>query len=269
MLAGVSATGVSAITGAAPKTVAATGLFTPRVETGTLSALCYGKAGTTNMVLKAQWQVSFQGSAWYNCFDSNYTAQGTLASQAGTSPATVILTAPPSVYGMPYARCIVTSSGATGAGLGTDEASVSYNYRATYDNQRGRQKAEGASLGTLPITGSAGTTLSGGTLATSLIQPGTMGALVYGLATTSGMVLSGRWQGSNNATTWYDVRTAANASLTTLASQAGTIFALGAISAPDGIYSFRFARYAITTSGATGGGAGVDEYALAYHYRKL
>lgn len=269
IITGHSATGVSAISGAAPKTVAAAAIDMARVEVGTLSALCYGKAGTTSMVLKAKWQVSYTGSSWYDVFVNAYPTQGTLASQAGTSPVTVALAAPPCVYGMPFARCVVVSSGASGAGLGTDEASVSYQFRTPPEGERGKIRPEGASLTATGISGVAGTVYSGGVVSTASIRPGTLGAIVYALAGTTSMVITGTWQVSNDNTTWYAAKAPENPTTPTVASTSGTTFILGSVSAPSSVMGFRWARYALTTSGATGAGAGVDEYIVGHHYRLI
>lgn len=267
---GQFATGVTGVTGAAPQTVAAAKLDMSRVEVGTLSALCYGKATTTSMTLTVKWQVSYSGSAWYDATTSTSIARVVLASQAGTDTVTAVICAPENVYGMPWARCVIVSAGATGAGAGTDEASISYTYRAAPEGQRGKIRPLGASQSASALVGNAGTTVSGGVVNMTEVKPGTLGALVYALSGTASLTIDGKWQVSNDNTTWYDAKGPDNrANLSPVASTAGTTTFLTTVAAPPSVYGWRYARYALVTAGATAVGGSTDQYSIAHHYQSL
>lgn len=126
----VQALGVTAVTGSAPQTVTGNTVVMANVETGTLSANVYAKATVNNLTLTAKWQVSDDNSTFRDCKLPNNAANVVMVTGTGSAVTdTLCLEAPACVYGKRYARLIVVSGAASGSGLGSDEANVSYNYR--------------------------------------------------------------------------------------------------------------------------------------------
>ena len=133
------ATGLTAITGAAPQTVTGNSIpvMSPdghggyAVAPGTLSAKCTIAITTNTITISGKWQVSSDGSTWVNCATSPQNAAAVvLATGTGALVTTTVsVPAPDAVYGHLYARCVLTSGVAGGGGVGVDDASISYNFR--------------------------------------------------------------------------------------------------------------------------------------------
>lgn len=131
------------------------------------------------------------------------------------------------------------------------------------------------STGVLGLTGAAPQT--GGSAATNIItmsqvETSTLSAKVYAKATTNTLTITAKWQVSDGGAspTWEDCagtpNNAANVALVT-----GTGVAVTStihIPAPSCVYGKRFARIVVVTGVGVGGGAGVDEYSIAYDYRQ-
>lgn len=128
---------------------------------------------------------------------------------------------------------------------------------------------------TLAITGAAPQTAIGNYISTgavvsgrSVAKPGTLSARLLINLTTTSLALTGKWQVSEDATTWYDVKTANAAANVALATGSGSLATYRfAVSAPEAVLGWRYARYHITSSGGTGGGAGVDDVRISYACR--
>lgn len=95
-----------------------------------------------------------------------------------------------------------------------------------------------------------------------------LSALVTVDAETSTFTFAGKFQVSNDNSTWVDVANGSqNAAAVVLAT--GTAGADAAVTkmypAPEAIYGWRYARFALVTGGTTG--AAVDTYAIGYCYR--
>lgn len=123
---------VTGFTGAAPQTVNATkvSMIGLNIEQGTLSATVYAKATVSTLTISAKWQVSFDGITWRDAYGSNRAANVAIATGTGSAVTdTVNIAAPSGVYGCQYARVSVVSGVGVGAGAGSDECSVVYNYR--------------------------------------------------------------------------------------------------------------------------------------------
>jgi hypothetical protein len=95
-----------------------------------------------------------------------------------------------------------------------------------------------------------------------------LSALVTVDAETSTITISGKWQVSNDGSTWVDVTHGTqNAAAVVLAT--GTAGADAAVTrafeAPSAVYGWRKARFAITNGVVTGNA--VDTYAISYSYR--
>lgn len=94
-----------------------------------------------------------------------------------------------------------------------------------------------------------------------------LSAVVNVTAATSGIVLTGKWQVSNDNSTWDEVRTMNDAAYVALAT--GTVTATGdlVIDAPMCVYGARYARFVIVNTVQTG--ASGDLYAISYAFRQL
>lgn len=133
--------------------------------------------------------------------------------------------------------------------------------------QRFDQARTGSPAGTATaLSGSAPQTGAGNKLDMSRIQPGTLSAEVYGQATTNTLTITGKWQVSDNASTWYDADLANNAADVALVTGTGSAVAsTKQFDAPAAVYGSRWARFVVVTgvaSASTG-----DEYTIGYSYR--
>lgn len=95
-----------------------------------------------------------------------------------------------------------------------------------------------------------------------------LSALAVVDAETSTLTMTGLWQVSNDGSTWVTVTNGAQ-------NAAGVAFATGTAGAdaavtrcfpaPEAVYGWRKARFAITNGAATG--AATDTYSISYSYR--
>jgi hypothetical protein len=127
------ASGIRGISGAAPQQVSGNALDSGFLGAHSpLGARVYAKATTSGLVLTAKWQVQDDdGVTWMDVVESNNPSPVALITGIGTAATIVkIVSAPICIAaGSRGARLIVVSSGASGAGGGVDECSVSYEYR--------------------------------------------------------------------------------------------------------------------------------------------
>jgi hypothetical protein len=129
----------TAISGAAPQTVTGNAISIPNplagsgnaIATGSLSALVVANITANTMTVSGKWQVSADGSTWYNCANAPQNAAAVaIATGTGSLVTTsLVVPAPDSVYGWSKARFVLTTGAAAGGGAGIDEAAISYNYR--------------------------------------------------------------------------------------------------------------------------------------------
>jgi hypothetical protein len=99
------------------------------VVNGTLAALVIVDAETNTLTMAANWQVSEDGSTWYDVAGAaNNPANVVLATGTAGSDASVtkVLDAPASVYAWSFARLVVVNGVATGGA--TDTYSIQYKY---------------------------------------------------------------------------------------------------------------------------------------------
>lgn len=101
-----------------------------------LSALVVLEAETTNVTLRPKWQVSNDGTTFYDVIDqvngaATVQATGTAGNDAVISR---VVSAPPSVYGWTYARCVAINAVQTGNT--TDTYAIGYNY-VSFDREMG------------------------------------------------------------------------------------------------------------------------------------
>lgn len=132
-------TGYTAISGAAPQTVTgnAIAMMSPdgngslAVVPGSLSAKVVANINENTLTLTGKWQVSSDGSTWYNCANApqNPAAVALVTGTGSPVVTTICVPAPDVVYGWAKSRFVLTSGVAAGGGAGVDEASISYNFR--------------------------------------------------------------------------------------------------------------------------------------------
>lgn len=95
-----------------------------------------------------------------------------------------------------------------------------------------------------------------------------LSALVTVLAETNTLTWSGKWQGSDNGSTWVDIANGSqNAAAVVLATgTAGADVAVTkSIPAPEGVTGWRKARFVLVTGATTG--ATADTYSVSYCFR--
>lgn len=115
---------------AVPQYLTGATLNMTKVESGTLSALCTVDAETNTLTIAHAWQVSNDGTTFYDCAPSNNAATVVLATGTGGADAavTVSIEANQSVYGYKYARLRLVAGVATPSGT-TDIGGAIYHWR--------------------------------------------------------------------------------------------------------------------------------------------
>ena len=125
-----------------------------------------------------------------------------------------------------------------------------------------------------PVSGNINTLIAGTVTAGNTVTMGrlarkvaALSAIVNVTAATSTLVWTGKWQVSNDNSTWVDCKPSNNAAQVALAT--GTSSATGdlAIDAPLQAYGAQYVRYVLVNSIATGGAT--DLFAISYAYRQL
>lgn len=119
------------------------------------------------------------------------------------------------------------------------------------------------------FTGAAPQTVAGNTVLIDNVRVGTLSATVYAKATTNTLVITGKWQVSNDNSTWLDAYPAnrpANVAIVTGTGSA--VVDTISVEAPNGVYGHRYARYIETSTVGVGGGAGVDEGQIGYSFQR-
>ena len=112
--------------GAAGQTLDGAAISTRNLELGSLSSLVTVVAKTSTTTFTAKWQVSDDGSTYYDVAGSNNAANVALATGTGSSVTTnKVLDAPASVYGWNFARVRVITAVSTADGT-VDGATISY-----------------------------------------------------------------------------------------------------------------------------------------------
>lgn len=114
----------------------------------------------------------------------------------------------------------------------------------------------------------AGTTTGGNALDCSTVEPGSLSCLFVVDAETDTITITGKFQVSNNNSTWYDLAgDAQNPANVTLATGTGGADASVSrvLPVPASALSWRYVRAAVVNAVATG--ASVDTYAFTWQYR--
>jgi hypothetical protein len=263
-------TAVTAVTGAAPQTVAGNAFPMFSAEPFTVSALAYTKATVNTLTLTGKWQGrNIASGTWLDVYTANSAANVAQVTGTGSAvTATRSIAAPRALYSVMEARYLITSGVGSGSGLGSDEASVAYNYRTALYQLRPIVSAKTTGATAVAVTGASGSVIAGPTMIMGDVQPGTLMVLVYAQATTNTLTLTGKWQVSETGTaagTWYDAPLANNAANSIIVTGTGSaVSSTRFVEAPDSVYGWKFARYSLVTGGTTASTG--DEYSMSYQH---
>jgi hypothetical protein len=128
-------------------------------------------------------------------------------------------------------------------------------------------------VSTTGFTGAAPQTVAGNTIVMgkpgASPRPGTLSAKVVAKATTSTLTITAKWQVSDDGSTWIDAygpNRATNVAIVTGTGSAVTDTVN--IAAPDGVYSFNYARCIAVSGVGVGAGAPDDQAAISYFFLK-
>lgn len=124
--------------------------------------------------------------------------------------------------------------------------------------------------GTLAAAPAAGTTTGGTAIATANIEKGTLSCLFTVLAETSTLTLTGKFQVSDNNSTWYDLAGDAQnpANVTMATGTAGADVAVNAVlPVPAPALGWKYVRAAVVNGAVAG--AAVDTYVFTFYARKF
>jgi len=123
------------------------------------------------------------------------------------------------------------------------------------------------------VSGNANTLVAGSVIAGNSVdiggnfqKRGNITALVSVTAATSTITFTGKWQVSNDKSTWVDIAGGNNAANVVFATGTASIVTK-VLDAPLGVYGWRYARFVFVTGVATGGAS--DLYSIAYGFRML
>lgn len=121
--------------------------------------------------------------------------------------------------------------------------------------------------GVVGFTGAAPQALNGTTVPMRNVTPLTLSANVYTKATTNTLTLTGKWQVSDDGTTWRDTYGSNRAAYVVAVTGTGSaVTDTSNVGAPESVNGKRFCRYVITSGVGVGGGAGTDEASISYNW---
>jgi hypothetical protein len=116
----------------------------------------------------------------------------------------------------------------------------------------------------------AGTTTGGTALATASVEPGSLSCLFTVLAETNTITITGKFQVSDDNSTWYnlagDAQNPANVAIATGTAGADTAVSV-VLPVPLSALGWKYVRPAIVNGVATG--ASGDTYSFSFRYRRL
>lgn len=125
-----------------------------------------------------------------------------------------------------------------------------------------------AGTATAFAAGAAPKTVNGASIATRQVEVGSLSVLATAALTTNTTTATAKWQVSDDASTWYDVSPENNAANVTLATGTGTGATTSKVlAAPQGVYSWNFARVQVVTGVSTADGS-ADAATVSYRYLK-
>lgn len=131
-----------------------------------------------------------------------------------------------------------------------------------------RTKPNVLGVATTGFTGAAPQSVNGARILMAGIESNTLSAKVYALATTNTLTVTAKWQVSDDGSTWRDAKVANNAANVAIATGTGSaVTDTVQIAAPSSVYGSLYARLVCVSGVGVGGGAGVDEASVYYHYR--
>lgn len=117
-------------------------------------------------------------------------------------------------------------------------------------------------------SGAAGKLLYGAVINTNIVKPNTLIALVLASAKTNTTTITGKWQVSDDNSTYYDVVPQNNAARVAQVTGTGSAVASTVVyEAPNAILSFKYVRFAIITAVSTADGTD-DGGTISYRYIK-
>lgn len=136
--------------------------------------------------------------------------------------------------------------------------SVDFNY-----GLQSEQKATAVTA----LSGASATVTAGATVTMAVVEPNSLVANLYVQATTSSLAIASKWQVSKDGSTFYDLFGENNAANVTIVTGTGSAVAsTRRVSAPAGVYSYKYARLAIVHTGASAGAG--DEWSNSYNWMK-
>lgn len=239
------------------------------------SAVVTVDAETDTLTLTARWQVGNTTSTWFDVANEPQNPAG-VALATGTAGAdaavTKVIPAPDAVLGYKFARMALYVGVVTGTD--DDTYSIGYSYRHLDNGENtdshlrfAAHLITGTATGVAPGSQVNGRTLFMGVLDQKVAH---LSALATVDAETNTITLSGKWQGSNDGSTWLDLAYAPqNPAVVALATgTAGSDAAVTrVVPAPESAYGYKFARFSIGVGVVTG--TTNDTYSIAYSYRQL
>lgn len=122
----------------------------------------------------------------------------------------------------------------------------------------------GVTTGT--ITSSAGLVLGGSNISLQMVEFDSLRALVQGKITTSALVVTPRWQISDDGTNWGDLLPHNGAAYVALATGTGSLVTTSFYQSCQVNPSVKYLRMAVLSTGATGGAG--DNVIVSYSWRQ-
>lgn len=116
--------------------------------------------------------------------------------------------------------------------------------------------------------GTAPRLVNGAAIQTRLVEIGSLSALIALALTTNTITGAGRWQVSQDGTTWYNLAPSNNAANVVIATGTGSAATTTiAVEAPQGCYSWTYVRFQAYTGVASADGT-ADAATIGYRYLK-
>jgi|GEM_PF-1456171 hypothetical protein len=114
-------------TSAAPQYLTGNPVPMGDVQFGTLSALCTTRAATSTLTITAVWQVSVDGTTYYDVAGTANNAANVAVATGTVAAASLCVPAPDAIYAYPWARLRFVT-GVTTANGTTDYGGAVYRY---------------------------------------------------------------------------------------------------------------------------------------------
>lgn len=114
-------------TPAAPQNLYSSAILTSKARLGGLSARIAATASSSTLSIYANWQVSTDGTTYYDCKPMNNAANVAIITGTGTGTTTNVVIDAPSLFGWKYARVRTYTGGATADGA-NDGVTIDIRY---------------------------------------------------------------------------------------------------------------------------------------------